>query len=192
MKKLVFATSNPNKIREIKDKLGDNYTFLSLDDINCHEEIPETTGTIPGNAHQKAQYVFDQYQIDCFAEDSGLIIDALDGRPGVDTAHYSGSRDAKANNQKVLEELKGIKNRKAKFVANICLIIDGKSLHFEGEVHGSIAEEEQGDGGFGYDPIFIPNGHGDTFAILSKEIKKDISHRAKAVEKLIKYLNEYK
>jgi len=185
MKQLVFATANPNKVAEVKMKLGDGYDFLSLADIGCTEEIPETTGTLEGNALQKARYVKDTYGYDCFAEDSGLEIDALNNRPGVDTAHYSGSRDAAANMTKVLAELTGEVHRTARFRAVIALIVDGKEELFEGRVDGWIAKDMAGDGGFGYDPIFIPEGHTQTFAQLPQDVKKGISHRSRAVEKLI-------
>lgn len=190
MKQLVFATANPNKVTEVKAKLGDEYDFLSLTDIGCTEEIPETTGTLEGNALQKARYVKDKYGYDCFAEDSGLEIDALDNRPGVDTAHYSGSRDANANMTKILNELEGQVQRNARFRAVIALIQEDKEELFEGRVDGWIAKEMAGNGGFGYDPIFIPQGHTQTFAQLPQEIKKGISHRSRAVEKLVNYLKK--
>ena len=188
MKQLVFATANPNKVAEVKSKLGDGYDFLSLADIGCSEEIPETTGTLEGNALQKAKYVKDNYGYDCFAEDSGLEIDMLDNQPGVDAAHYSGSRDAVANMEKVLDELEGKIHRKARFRAVIALVQDGKEQLFEGRVDGYIAKQMTGDGGFGYDPIFIPEGHTKTFAQLPQEVKKEISHRSRAVEKLVGFL----
>ncbi|MFK8054559.1 MAG: RdgB/HAM1 family non-canonical purine NTP pyrophosphatase [Saprospiraceae bacterium] len=190
MKQLVFATANPNKIAEVKSKLGDGYDFLSLVDIGCIEEIPETTGTLEGNALQKARYVKDKYGYDCFAEDSGLEVDSLDNRPGVDTAHYSGSRDAQANMTKVLEELSGEVHRTARFRAVIALVQGEREELFEGRVDGWIAKEMAGEGGFGYDPIFIPEGHAKTFAQLSQDIKKGISHRSRAVGKLVGYLGE--
>ncbi len=190
MKQLVFATANKNKIAEVKLKLGEGYNFLSLDDIGCTEEIPETTGTLEGNALQKARYVKDTYGYDCFAEDSGLEIDALDNRPGVDTAHYSGSRDATANMTKVLNELDGQVQRNARFRAVIALIQGDREELFEGRVDGYIAKEMAGEGGFGYDPIFIPEEHKLTFAQLPQEIKKGISHRSRAVAKLVTYLKQ--
>lgn len=188
MKKLVFATANANKVAEVKMKLGDGYDFLSLADIRCTEEIPETTGTLEGNALQKARYIKDKYGYDCFAEDSGLEIDALENRPGVDTAHYSGSRDAVANMTKVLSELQGEVQRNARFRAVIALIQGSEEALFEGRVDGWIAKEMAGQGGFGYDPIFIPEDHKLTFAQLPQEIKKGISHRSRAVAKLVEYL----
>jgi len=188
MKQLVFATANQNKIAEVKAKLGSGYDFLSLSDIGCTEEIPETTGTLEGNALQKARYVKDKYGYDCFAEDSGLEIDALGNKPGVDTAHYAGSRDAIANMTKVLDELQGEVHRNARFRAVIALIVDRKEELFEGRVDGWIAKEMAGEGGFGYDPIFIPESHKQTFAQLPQNLKKEISHRSRAVAKLVNFL----
>ena len=188
MKQMVFATANPNKVAEVKLKLGEGYNFLSLVEIGCTEEIPETSGTLEGNALQKARYIKDMYGYDCFAEDSGLEIDALENRPGVDTAHYSGSRDAKANMIKVLKELSGQVERNARFRAVIALIQGDEETLFEGRVDGWIAKEMAGDGGFGYDPIFIPEEHKLTFAQLPQEIKKGISHRSRAVAKLVDHL----
>jgi len=188
MKQLVFATANANKIAEVKMKLGAGYDFLSLSDIGCNEEIPETSDTLEGNALQKARYIKENYGYDCFAEDSGLEIDALHYKPGVDTAHYSGSRNAVDNMEKVLKELNGEAHRTACFRAVIALIIGDKEELFEGRVDGWIAKEMTGAGGFGYDPIFIPQGHTKTFAQLPQEVKKGISHRSRAVEKLVKAL----
>ena len=190
MRQLVFATANPNKILEVKDKLGAEYQFGSLADINCSVEIPETQATLEGNALQKAQFVADHYKVDCFAEDSGLEIDALDGLPGVDTAHYAGpQRDAVANMRKVLSELDGLSNRSARFRAVIALVRQGQpSITFEGIIEGRIAETMQGEGGFGYDPIFIPEGYQQSFAQLSSAVKRAKSHRSRAVDKLVAYL----
>lgn len=188
---LVFATANPHKVLEVAAKLHGRLRLLSLADIDCHEEIPETTGTIPGNALQKARYVRDRYGVDCFAEDSGLEVEALDGRPGVDTAHYSGSRDDGANMDKVLGELADDKTpeaRRARFRAVIALCRGNEEHRFEGNVEGHIAFAKTGDGGFGYDPIFIPEGHQRTFAELDDSVKLAISHRARAVEKLVAFL----
>ncbi len=190
---LVFATANPHKIQEVMAKLGPGGSLRSLTDIGCTEELPETTGTIPGNALQKARYVRDTYGVDCFAEDSGLEVDALDGRPGVDTAHYSGTRDNDGNMDRVLSELadvgaNDIASRKARFRAVIALCKDGREEVFEGTVEGHIAFAKTGDGGFGYDPIFVPQGHHHTFAELGEEVKLGISHRARAVEQLVKVL----
>ena len=187
---LVFATANPHKVEEVRAKLGADspLQLLSLSDIGCTKELPETTGTIPGNALQKARYVRDHYRRDCFAEDSGLEVDALGGRPGVDTAHYAGTRDNDANMDKVLAELSDVKaaeGRRARFRAVIALCLGGEEHTFEGTVEGHIAFAKTGDGGFGYDPIFIPDGHRHTFAELGDEVKTEISHRARAVEGLV-------
>ena len=192
---LVFATANPHKVAEVRGKLGPAapLELLSLRDIGCAEELPETTGTIPGNALEKARYVRDRYGRDCFAEDSGLEVDALDRRPGVDTAHYSGARDDAANMDKVLGELADYPlpgQRRARFRAVIALCRGGEERLFEGTVEGRIAFAKTGDGGFGYDPIFIPEGHRHTFAELPADVKRGISHRARAVEGLLRALRD--
>ncbi len=190
MRKLVMATSNKNKIIEISKKLDNEYNFLSLDDIVCNEEIPETSDTIEGNALQKALYVFENYGYDCFAEDTGLEIEALNSAPGVYTARYAGeSKDPDANMDKVLFELKKHKNRKARFKTVIALILNGKQHFFEGIVNGTITESKEGEKGFGYDPIFKPDGFDRTYAQMSIEEKNIMSHRALAVDKLKKYLD---
>ena len=192
MPALVFATANPNKVREIQAKLGDAYAFRSLRDIGCREAVPETSPTLEGNALQKARYVAERYGVDCFAEDSGLEVDALRGLPGVDTAHYAGpQRDAEANMRKVLEGLGDAPDRRARFRAVIALVRAGREPQlFEGAVEGRIARGMRGDGGFGYDPIFVPEGHDATFAELPQAVKKEISHRSRAVAKLVAYLRE--
>lgn len=189
MKQLVFATANPNKIREIKHLMGDSYNFLSLTDIGCHEDIPETRPTIEGNALQKAEYVLNNYQKDCFSEDTGLLIDALDGRPGVYSARYAGDHKSSEDNiDKVLEELDNQQNRTARFKTVIALILDGKSYTFEGIVEGEILSTRQGSGGFGYDPIFLPKGYKKSFAEMTADEKSEISHRARAMRKLHDFL----
>ncbi len=191
MRRIVFATNNANKIREVKASLGDQYEFLSLADIGCTEEIPETTNTIPGNAKQKAQYVNHNYQYNCFSEDTGLEVGALDGAPGVHTAYYGGpERDAQKNMAKVLHELSAKDDRSAQFRTVIALIIDGEEHLFEGIVRGRIADAPRGNGGFGYDPIFIPEGHATTFAEMNAEDKNAISHRGRAVAKLQAFLQQ--
>ena len=188
-KKLVVATNNAHKLEEIAAILGDEMELFSLKDINCHAEIPETADTLEGNARQKAMYIYENYGMDCFADDTGLEVDALNGAPGVFSARYAGDgHDSEANMQKLLKELKGNENRKAQFRTAICLIMEGKEYLFEGIVKGEIIEEKRGGAGFGYDPIFVPEGYEQTFAELGNDIKNTISHRARAVEKLCKFL----
>ena len=188
-KKLVVATNNAHKLEEISAILGDEMELFSLKDINCHADIPETADTLEGNARQKALYIYENYGMDCFADDTGLEVDALNGAPGVFSARYAGDgHDSEANMQKLLKELEGKENRKAQFRTAICLIIEGKEYLFEGIVKGKIIEEKRGVAGFGYDPIFVPEGHDQTFAELGNDIKNTISHRARAVEKLCKFL----
>lgn len=187
--KIVFATSNPNKVREINQILGEGFEIVGLKDIGCTEEIPETQPTIQGNALQKARYVRDNYQVDCFAEDSGLEVDALDGAPGVITAFYAGpERDADANMAKTLKGLEGAADRGAQFRTVIALILNGEEHTFEGIARGHIAMEKQGTGGFGYDPIFIPEGEIRSFAEMSADEKNAISHRGKATQLLKSFL----
>ena len=188
-KKLVVATNNAHKLEEISAILGDEMELFSLKDINCHADIPETADTLEGNARQKAMYIYENYGMDCFADDTGLEVDALNGAPGVFSARYAGDgHDSEANMQKLLKELEEKENRKAQFRTAICLIIEGKEYLFEGIVKGKIIEEKRGGAGFGYDPIFVPEGHDQTFAELGNDIKNTISHRARAVEKLCKFL----
>ena len=188
-KKLVVATNNAHKLEEIAAILGDEMELLSLKDINCHADIPETADTLEGNARQKAMYIYENYGMDCFADDTGLEVDALNGSPGVFSARYAGDgHDSEANMQKLLKELKGKENRKAQFRTAICLIMEGKEYLFEGIVKGEIIEEKRGGAGFGYDPVFVPEGYDQTFAELGNDIKNTISHRARAVEKLCKFL----
>lgn len=188
-KKLVVATNNAHKLEEIAAILSDEMELLSLKDINCHADIPETADTLEGNARQKAMYIYENYGMDCFADDTGLEVDALNGAPGVFSARYAGDgHDSEANMQKLLKELKGNEIRKAQFRTAICLIMEGKEYLFEGIVKGEIIEEKRGGAGFGYDPIFVPEGYEQTFAELGNDIKNTISHRARAVEKLCKFL----
>lgn len=190
MQKLVFATNNPNKIREIKKMLGDFYDFLSLKAIDCHEDIPETRDTIEGNALQKAEYVKEHYGWDCFGEDTGLEIEALGGAPGVYTARYAGeAKDPEANMTKVLKELEGETNRRAQFKTVIALIMNGETKSFTGVVKGQIAKDfKRGDYGFGYDPIFIPDGYETSFAQMPPELKHSLSHRGQATRQLQAFL----
>ena len=187
--KIVFATNNAHKLEEVAAMLGDSYEVLSLREIGCDADIPETSDTFAGNAMQKAQYVKAHYGYDCFADDSGLEVDVLDGAPGVYSARYSGG-GSEANMDKLLLNLTGKSERGAQFRTVIALLIGGESRLFEGIVRGSIIEERRGEGGFGYDPIFVPEGYEHTFAELGSEVKNRISHRAKAVEQLALYLNE--
>ena len=191
MIKLVFATNNNNKIKEIKHLLNNPSVdeLLSLEDIDCLEDIPETQSTIRGNAIQKAQYIYDNYGYNCFADDTGLEIEALNGEPGVFSARYAGeNKNSNDNMDKVLVKLKGEENRSAHFKTVIALIIDGKTTCFEGIVEGQITKEKSGTEGFGYDPIFKPKGYDLSYAEMSLELKNEISHRAIATKKLIQFL----
>jgi XTP/dITP diphosphohydrolase len=188
-KKLVVATNNAHKLKEISAILGNEMELLSLKDIHCNADIPETADTLEGNARQKAMYIHENYGMDCFADDTGLEVEALNGAPGVFSARYAGDgHDSEANMQKLLKELEGKENRKAQFRTAICLIMEGKEYLFEGIVKGHIIEEKRGGAGFGYDPIFIPEGYNQTFAELGNDVKNTISHRARAVEKLCTFL----
>lgn len=189
--KLVFATNNPNKIAEIRMLLPSSVELLSLKDINCNEELPETSDTLEDNAAQKAFYVYDNYGYNCFSDDTGLEIEALDGRPGVYSARYAGENCiAEDNIQKVLAEMQEIDNRDASFRTIISLVIDGKEFQFEGEVEGQIIPEKWGDQGFGYDPIFLPDGYEESFAQMPLAQKSAISHRGLAVKELVAFLKK--
>ena len=188
--KLVFATNNSNKLSEIQSLLPDGIDILSLKDINCNEELPETNPTLQQNALQKAKYVFENYGFNCFADDTGLEIDALGGDPGVYSARYAGSQcDAESNMKKVLYNMEGVEKRGAKFRTVVALIIDGEENLFEGECIGNITKAKSGKEGFGYDPIFMPNSSGKTFAEMRKDEKGVISHRGKAIKKLVRFLS---
>ena len=190
MKQLVFATNNAHKLDEVRKILGEKFNVLSLKKIGCNDDIAETAETFDGNALIKARYIRDKYGYDCFADDSGLEIDALGGAPGVYSARYAGeAHDSEKNMAKVLEQLQGIENRAARFRTVIALILDGKEHLFEGEITGRIIEERRGAGGFGYDPIFIPDGETRTFAEMDDAQKNGISHRARAVKKLVAFLD---
>ena len=188
--KLVFATNNPNKLSEIRSLVPDGIEILSLKDINCNEELPETNPTLEENALQKAKYVNTHYGFNCFADDTGLEIDMLGGAPGVYSSRYAGE-DCKAedNMRKVLAKLKNESDRTAKFRTVIALIVDGEVTLFEGECKGRITKTKSGIEGFGYDPIFTPDGYEITFAEMNKVEKGAISHRGKAVEKLVSFLH---
>ncbi len=189
-KSLVFATNNPNKVREIKEMVEDRYQLLGLQDIGCTEELPETQTTIEGNAKQKARYVVEHYQIDCFAEDTGLEVDALHGEPGVYTALYAGeARDPQANMAKVLGKMLQQEQRGAQFRTVIALFLEGELYTFEGLVRGQITREMRGEDGFGYDPIFVPDGYNRTFAEMTSAEKATISHRGIATAKLLEFLD---
>ena len=189
-KKFVFATNNAHKLEEVTAILGDKIELLSMKDIHCSADIPETADTLEGNALLKARYIFENYHLDCFADDTGLEVEALNGAPGVYSARYAGGEghDAQANMLKLLHELDGMENRKAQFRTAISLILDGKEYLFEGVIKGEIIKEKRGDSGFGYDPVFMPEGYDRTFAELGNDIKNQISHRALAVQKLCEFL----
>lgn len=191
MRKLVFATNNAHKLEEIRAILGEKVEILSLKDIHCDTDIPETADTLEGNAALKAEFIYKHYGLDCFADDTGLEVEALGGAPGVYSARYAGGEghDSEANMKKLLKELSGETNRKAQFRTAICLIEGGEEYLFEGVVKGEIIEEKRGNSGFGYDPVFVPEGFSQTFAELGAEIKNQISHRARAVQCLCEYLN---
>jgi XTP/dITP diphosphohydrolase len=186
---LVFATNNKHKLGELQAILGDRVHLLSLKDIGCNEDIPEEQETLEGNASQKAFYVYNKFGYNCFADDTGLEIDALNGEPGVYSARYAGEeKSAEANMDKVLAKLIKINNRNTRFRTVISLVIDGAEKQFEGVVEGEILTEKRGGSGFGYDPIFQPAGFSQTFAEMNLTDKNKISHRGRAVEKLVSYL----
>ena len=189
-RKLVFATNNAHKLEEVAAILGDQVELLSLNDIGCQADIPETAETLEGNALLKSSYIYKNYHLDCFADDTGLEVETLNGAPGVYSARYAGGEghDAHANMLKLLHELDGKENRKAQFRTAISLILEGKEYLFEGVIKGEIIKEKRGDSGFGYDPIFKPEGYDRTFAELGNDIKNQISHRALAVQKLCEFL----
>lgn len=191
MKKLVFATNNKHKLAEVRAILKDQFEVYSLAEINCFDDIPETTDTLEGNAEQKASWVLEKYGYDCFADDSGLEIESLDGRPGVYSARYAGEDCSfDDNNKKVLEELEGIKNRNAKFRTVICLKLNGETKLFSGEVEGEITKDYRGNKGFGYDPIFTPKGYSESYAEMGDELKNSMSHRFRATQKLVNFLEK--
>ncbi|HUH34006.1 MAG TPA: non-canonical purine NTP diphosphatase [Daejeonella sp.] len=185
---LVFATNNQHKLEEVQALTGNDIQLKSLNDIACFDDIPETGETFEDNASQKSHYIFDRYQLNCFGDDSGLEVDALNGEPGVYSARYGGSRDPEANLQLVLDKLANAESRKARFRTVISLIIDGQEHFFEGVAKGEITREKAGVKGFGYDPIFKPAGFQITFAEMTSEQKNAISHRAKAMHQLIAFL----
>ena len=188
--KLVFATNNRHKLQEVRDILGKRVEVLSLKDIDCNDEIPETGTTLEENALIKARWVKEKYGYNCFADDTGLEVEALGGAPGVYSARYAGEEcDSQANMLKLLENLTGKSNRNAQFRTVIALIIENKEILFDGVVKGVISEKKMGDAGFGYDPVFIPDGYGMSFAQMESTLKNSISHRYRATEKLNDYIN---
>ena len=189
MQQLVFATNNAHKLQEVAAKIEGRIKLLSLNDINCHDDIAETGTTFSQNASIKSNHIYNKYHLNCFGDDSGLEIDALNGEPGVYSARYAGEHgNHAANNQKVLQALHGVANRKARFKTVISLLWNGSEYFFEGTVEGIIKTELSGTAGFGYDPIFQPDGYGVTFAEMSLDQKNSISHRAKVMEKLLAFL----
>jgi XTP/dITP diphosphohydrolase len=191
MKRLVFATNNPHKLGEVQAILGDKVKILSLTEINCFDDIPETADTLEGNALLKARYIFEKFGVDCFVDDTGLEIPALENAPGVYSARYAGAnKDSAANVKKVLTEMQNKSDRRARFRTVVALIIAGKEYLFEGTVEGKIIEQPLGRSGFGYDPIFIPDGCSQTFAEMNPAEKNQISHRALAVDKLKMFIDE--
>lgn len=191
-KRLVFATNNAYKLEEIRAILGNSIEILSLADIHCHADIPETADTLEGNARQKSRYVYEHYGLDCFADDTGLEVESLGGAPGVYSARYANGQghDSQANMNKLLKEMEEKNDRKAQFRTIISLIEKGEERQFEGIVKGQITREKRGESGFGYDPIFQPDGYETTFAELGSDIKNRISHRARAVAALCDYLRK--
>ncbi len=192
MKKIfVFATNNAHKLEEVTAILGDKIELLSMKDIHCHADIPETADTLEGNALLKARYIFENYNMDCFADDTGLEVEALNGAPGVYSARYAGdAHNSEANMRKLLQDMEGIENRKAQFRTVFALIINGKEHLFEGIVKGEITKHRCGSSGFGYDPVFIPEGYTQTYAEMGNTLKNKISHRALATNKLCNFLSK--
>ena len=191
MKNIVFATNNSHKLQEIRSIVGGRYNILSLSDIDCHDEIPETTDTLEGNAILKARWVSEKYGYDCFADDTGLEVYILGNRPGVYSARYAGEPcDSEKNIDKLLSELDGLNDRRARFRTVIALISNNELKEFEGKIEGAIIKERRGNGGFGYDKVFVPEGYDRTFAEMESFEKNSISHRAKATQLLIDYLNK--
>ena len=189
--KIVFATHNKNKLEEVAALLSPSYQVVGLSDIGCKEEIAETANTLEGNASIKSRYVYNTYGLNCFSDDTGLEVAALEGAPGVYSARYAGNNhDSQANMDKLLYNLEEIENREAQFRTVVSLLLDGKEYFFEGIVEGVITREKKGSSGFGYDPIFRPNGFKQTFSELGEEVKNKISHRAKAINKLIEFLQK--
>ena len=191
--KIVFATNNAHKLREVQQTVGDKFEIVSLRECGVVEDIPENEPTLEGNALAKARYIYSRTGLSCFADDTGLEVDALGGEPGVRSARYAtDGHDDEANKRLLLERMEGKENRGAQFRTAMALILDGEEYLFEGVVRGEILTQECGDGGFGYDPLFAPEGHSESFAEMSAEEKNAISHRGRAVRKLAEYLGNYK
>lgn len=192
MKEIIFATNNQHKLKEIRDILQNNYKIISLKELGFTGEIPETGNTLKENASQKAHFIYKKYGINCFADDTGLEVEALNGAPGVYSARYAGNNASYQDNvNKLLRELNGNTNRKAIFKTVISLILDDKEYFFEGKVNGTITTEKYGNKGFGYDPVFLPDGYDKTFAEMPPELKNKISHRGKATGKLVEFLKTF-
>jgi XTP/dITP diphosphohydrolase len=191
MKKMVFATNNPHKLREVRDLLGNLFEVVSLKELGFEGDIPETGSTLAENASQKSHFIYERYGLDCFADDTGLEVDALKGAPGVYSARYAGANATYEENvTKLLRALEGEQNRTARFKTVVSLLLDGKEYLFEGRVEGRILSERSGAEGFGYDPVFQPNGFEETFAEMKPELKNAISHRGRAMQKLVLFLKE--
>ena len=191
MHQLVFATNNSHKLRELGEILKGEFKLLSLNDISCADDIPETGDTLEANASQKSFYIWERYHIDCFSDDSGLEVEALNGEPGVHSARYAGEgRNSDDNVSKLLSEMEDVMNRKACFRCLISLVINGREFLFEGRVDGKILTERKGTEGFGYDPVFCPDGYDQSFAEMEAELKNGMSHRGRAVQKLVSFLTE--
>ena len=189
--KLVFATNNKHKLEEVRAILGNKIEILSLNDIDCHDDIPETADTLEGNALIKARYIYEKFGVDCFADDTGLEVEVLNGEPGVYSARYAGEEcNPEANMYKLLQNLPGKNNRNAQFRTVIAVIIKGEEKLFNGIVKGTISNEKMGNAGFGYDPIFIPEGFSESFAQMTSDMKNSISHRYRATEELSNYLKQ--
>ncbi len=191
IEELLFATNNQHKLKEIREIIGQTFRIISLKDVGFTGDVPETQETIEGNARQKARFIFEKTGRPCFADDTGLEIDALDGRPGVYSARYAGEGCRFEDNiVKILTELQGVTNRKARFRCVVCLIIDNQEHLFEGKVEGTILADKRGSDGFGYDPVFLPDGETSTFAEMPPYLKNGISHRGKAVNKMVRFVQK--
>ncbi len=189
MRKIVFATNNQHKLSEVRNILSDDFEIISLNQLGFNDEIPETGETLAENASQKSHYVFERFQVDCFSDDTGLEVEALNGAPGVYSARYAGEKATYEDNvNKLLFEMQGQTNRKAAFKTVISLILDGKEYFFEGKVEGEIVTDKRGVGGFGYDPVFLPEGFNKTFSEMTPEVKNKISHRGRATAMLVDFL----